>query len=322
VTDATEGVRILIVDDDPDIRTFLEVTLSLSGYEVAQARDGEEAFAQAVATGPDLVLMDVMMPRVDGFEALRRLRADGRTSDIPVIMVTAKAQAADKVSGLAEGADDYVTKPFDPDELIARVQATLRRSQQMRSVSPLSGLPGNSRIQLELERRVREDPPFALLYADLNQFKAYNDHFGFSQGDEVLKGLAGVVDAVARELGGPDAFVGHIGGDDFVVICGAAAGEAVAAEICRRFDELVPTFYPPEERARGYIEANDRQGRLTRFPLVSVSIGIAHDQVREFAHPGEPVSIATEMKSYAKSTSDGSSNFEVDRRGGEHILPD
>jgi diguanylate cyclase (GGDEF)-like protein len=318
----TEGARILVVDDDPDIRTFLEVTLSLSGYEVEQARDGEEAFTVAVATSPALVLMDVMMPRVDGFEALRRLRADGRTSDIPVIMVTAKAQAADKVSGLAEGADDYVTKPFDPDELIARVQATLRRSQQMRSVSPLSGLPGNSRIQLELDRRVRENSSLALLYADLNQFKAYNDHFGFSKGDEVLKGLAGVVDRAARELGGGDAFVGHIGGDDFVVICTAEISEELAGEICRRFDEIVPSYYPAEDRERGFIESTDRQGRLARFPLVSVSVGVAHNRRRDFEHPGEPVSIATEMKSFAKSTSTGPSNYEVDRRGGERILPD
>ncbi|MFP5310069.1 MAG: response regulator [Actinomycetes bacterium] len=318
----TEGARILVVDDDPDIRTFLEVTLSLSGYEVVQARDGEEAVAVAVATGPALVLMDVMMPRVDGFEALRRLRADGRTSDVPVIMVTAKAQAADKVSGLAEGADDYVTKPFDPDELIARVQATLRRSEQMRSLSPLSGLPGNSRIQLELDRRVRENSSLALLYADLNQFKAYNDHFGFSRGDEVLKGLAGVVDGATRELGGDDAFVGHIGGDDFVVICAADVAEELAGEICRRFDEIVPGFYPAEDRERGFIESTDRQGRLARFPLVSVSVGVAHNRRRDFEHPGEPVSIATEMKSFAKSTSTGPSNYEVDRRGGERILPD
>ena len=307
---------VLIVDDDPDIRTFLEVTLSLGGFEVAEATNGAEAVATAVQRNPALVLMDVMMPTMDGMEAVRTLRADSRTSHIPVIMVTAKAQGADKIAGFTQGADDYITKPFDPDELLVRVQATLRRAAEMRSVSPLTSLPGNARIELELKRRVDAAEEFALLYADLNQFKAYNDHYGFLRGDAVIRKLAEVTVGVVADEGTSDAFVGHVGGDDFVVITDIERATTIAEAICRRLDEAVPALYDPEDRERGFIEVKDRQGTLTRFGLVSVSIGIAFARVGDMSHPTEPVAVATEMKSYAKSVCTGPSNWAVDRRDG------
>ncbi|MDX1657871.1 MAG: response regulator [Nitriliruptorales bacterium] len=309
------GEHVLVVDDDPDVRVFLEVTLDVAGYELSFATNGEEAVQVAIEGQPDLVLMDVMMPHVDGLEALRRLRLDGRVSHIPVILVTAKAQGVDKVEGLAAGADDYVTKPFDPQELVARVEATLRRSQQMRTVSPLTGLPGNARIEQELARRIDASEKFAMLYADLNQFKAYNDHYGFMRGDDVIRGLAEVIVEVVSKHGGGDTFVGHIGGDDFIVVTAADEYEPIAQQICERFDALAPEFYDPEDLRAGHIEVEDRQGNVKRFGLVSVSIGIAHNLRREFTHQSQPVAVATEMKTYAKQASGGMSNWAVDRRG-------
>jgi diguanylate cyclase (GGDEF)-like protein len=310
-----EPGRILIVDDDEDIRTYLEVALTLGGYEVLQAHDGAEGAQMAAQEQPDLILMDVMMPNLDGIAALQRIRADGRTSHLPVIVLTAKATADDKITGLTQGADDYITKPFDPDELLARVEASLRRSREMRSVSPLTGLPGNARIERELARRIEEGRPFALLYADLNQFKAYNDHYGFMRGDEVLQALARVMVSVAGSGDDPDVFVGHVGGDDFVVMVRPDEAEAVAQAICRRFDEAVPQFYAESDRRNGYIEVADRRGDVTRFGPLSVSVGVATDEQRGFTHPSEPAAIATEMKRYAKSASRGTSNWAVDRRG-------
>lgn len=312
--------RLLVVDDDEDIRTFLQVTLELAGYEVVQATDGEDGVRQAIDERPDLVLMDVMMPKMDGITAVRRLRLDGRTSHLPIIVLTAKAQADDKVSGLAAGADDYITKPFDPDELVARVQSTLRRANEMRTVSPLTGLPGNTRIEQELHRRVENGSPFALMYADLNNFKAYNDHYGFMKGDEVIRLTARcVVDAVAKH-GDANAFVGHIGGDDFVVVSLVDQGELIAEAICTAFDEQAPACYSDEDRERGHIEVADRKGEVQQFPIVSISIGVTSSIGRTFAHPSQPIALATEMKSYAKKQSDGTvSNFAVDRRGPDEI---
>ena len=309
-----ESGTILLADDDPDIRMFLEVTLGIAGFTVHTAADGVEVVELAREVRPDIVLLDVMMPRMDGLEATRRLRADPVTGDVPIILVTAKAMGDDKVTGLQEGADDYVTKPFDPDELVARIRAALRRASAIRQVSPLSGLPGNTRIEAELERRVSADAPFALLYCDLNKFKAYNDHYGFMQGDRLLRAYADLLTTTAEEMAPGEAFVGHVGGDDFVIMTGMDAYERLAAELCRRFDELAPTFYEPDDRSRGHIEIENRRGVIEQFGFVSLDIGIAHTGTGPFEHPGQVVAIATEMKHVAKMRSDGDSVYAVDRR--------
>jgi DNA-binding response OmpR family regulator len=146
--------KVLVVDDDPDIARFIEVNLRTQGFEVHLAADGVEALERARDTLPDLVLVDVMMPRMDGFQVVDRLRSEPRTANVSIIMLTAKALTADKVLGITTGADDYIIKPFDPIELVARVKGTLRRAREMRAMSPLTGLPGNARIQQELQRRI------------------------------------------------------------------------------------------------------------------------------------------------------------------------
>ena len=184
---------ILVVDDDPDIARFVEVNLRSAGYEVSVAGDGEEALERATEIRPDLVLLDVMMPRLDGFEVAQRLGKNPQTANTSIIMLTAKALSSDKVTGLQSGADDYIIKPFDPIELLARVKGTLRRAKEMRNLSPLTGLPGNIRIQEEIERQVREHRPFAVLYVDLDNFKTYNDKYGFVRGDRLIQGTARMI---------------------------------------------------------------------------------------------------------------------------------
>ena len=181
---------VLVADDDEDIVRFVEVNLRLEGFEVITVADGEQALKSAGDLMPDLILLDVMMPKIDGFEVCQRLRNDTRTKHISIIMLTAKSMSADKVVGLTAGADDYMIKPFDPVELVARVKSTLRRSREMRSVNPLTSLPGNIQVQEEVTKRVTGGGPFAVLYIDLDNFKAFNDFYGFLRGDEVLKLLS------------------------------------------------------------------------------------------------------------------------------------
>ena len=209
---------ILVVDDDPDIARFVEVNLRSAGYDVAVAADGEEALEKAGELRPDLVLLDVMMPRIDGFEVAQRLRRNPQTANTSIIMLTAKALSADKVTGLQSGADDYIIKPFDPIELLARVKGTLRRAKEMRNLSPLTGLPGNIRIQEEIERQVREARPFAVLYCDLDNFKTYNDQKGFVRGDRLIQSTARIIQDAVVEFDPGEGFVGHVGGDDFVAV--------------------------------------------------------------------------------------------------------
>ena len=309
------GATILVVDDDPFILRLLEIELRASGFEVRTASDGAEGLARALQERPDLVLADVMMPNVDGFELTRRLRADPRTAGVPVIMLTARALSADKVEGLAAGADDYLVKPFDVAELVARIRGVIRRTREMRAQSPLTGLPGNVRIEEEIEARVREGRDFALLYADLDHFKAYNDHYGFLRGDEVIRTTARIIQAAAEEVAGPDAFVGHVGGDDFVALVPPDLAAPLAQRIVERFDAEAPALYDPGDRARGFIEVPDRRGEVRRFPLLSISIGVASTARRRFAHFAEAVAVAAEMKAYTKRNSEGSS-WAVDRRAG------
>jgi diguanylate cyclase (GGDEF)-like protein len=303
---------ILVVDDDPDIARFVEVNLRSAGYDVSVASDGEEALEKAGTLRPDLVLLDVMMPRIDGFEVAQRLRRNPQTSNTSIIMLTAKALSTDKVLGLTAGADDYIIKPFDPIELLARVKGTLRRAKEMRNLSPLTGLPGNIRIQEEIERMVREDRPFAVLYSDLDNFKAYNDQKGFVRGDRLIQATARIIQDAVVEFAGSDGFVGHVGGDDFVALVPPEIAEEVAKRIVERFDGEIQEFYEKEDLARGHVEVEDRKGVLQKLPLAGVSVGIATTQVRSFAHYGEAVAVATEMKQFAKR--EARSSYAVDRR--------
>ena len=303
---------ILVVDDDPDIARFVEVNLRSAGYEVAVAADGEEALERAAEMRPDLVLLDVMMPRIDGFEVAQRLRRNPQTANTSIIMLTAKALSTDKVLGLTAGADDYIIKPFDPIELLARVKGTLRRAKEMRNLSPLTGLPGNLRIQEEIERMVREGRAFAVLYCDLDNFKAYNDQKGFLQGDRLIQATARIIQDAVVEFASADGFVGHVGGDDFVALMPPEVAEDVAKRIVERFDAQIGEFYEKEDLGRGYVEVQDRKGVLQKLPLVGMSIGVATTAKREFAHYGEAVSVATEMKQFAKR--EVGSSYAIDRR--------
>ena len=305
------GERVLFIEDSPTLAQLLEVSLVQAGYQVERAASGEEGLELARAAPPDLLLCDVMLPGIDGFEVVRVLRRELATANVSIIMLTAMANV---MEGLDAGADDYVLKPYDHRELLARVRSVLRRARAMRALSPLTGLPGNTRIQEELERAIETDRRFALLYADLDNFKAYNDHYGFARGDDVLRLAARLLYGAVHAAGGADAFVGHVGGDDFVAVTGEEAAKAVVEDLIERFDREVPSLYDPEDAERGWIAVENRRRELERFPLVSVSVGVASTAIRRFGHYAEAVAAATEMKSLAKQQP--GSTWAADRRSG------
>ena len=303
---------VLVADDDEDIVRFVEVNLRLEGYEVVTVSDGEAALQAAYESTPDLMLLDVMMPKLDGYEVCQRLRNDSRTKHVSIIMLTAKSLSADKVVGLTSGADDYMIKPFDPLELVARVKSALRRSREMRGLNPLTRLPGNIEVQEQVAKKVTDETPFALLYIDLDNFKAFNDHYGFLRGDEAIKLLGTVIGDAMEKISPQGSFLGHIGGDDFVAIVEADTAEAVARDLIERWDKAVLDCYDPDDVANGYIEVADRKGNLHRYPLTSVSIGIATNRSRPIESHWEAAEVAAEMKQFAKR--EPASSFAVDRR--------
>lgn len=304
--------RILVVDDDPDILQFVRLNLELDGFDVDLAGGGREALEMAAAAPPDLMLLDVMMPEIDGLTVLRRLRSDPGTANIPVIVLTARSLAEDRVKGLDLGADDYITKPFDLEELIARVRTVLRRSQQMRDLSPLTGLPGNFRITAKLEEYIDSGELVAVVHADLDNFKAFNDHYGFMRGDSVIKFTARTLLSAAEAVKDPIGFVGHVGGDDFVAVVTAENMKPFCDEVVTRFDDGILDHYDTVDALQGYIEVTDRRGERHAFPICSLSMGVATSEKKRLASEWEASSVASEMKEVAKRTP--GTNYQVDRR--------
>jgi diguanylate cyclase (GGDEF)-like protein len=303
--------RVLVADDDGPTRALIDMALADAGYDRVLAFDGRSALEMAKAVRPDLVVLDIGMPGMTGDEVHRELRRDARTRYIPVVFVTARRATGDLTERLRNGADDYVTKPFDVDELVARIAAALRRSSELRSLNPLSGLPGNLSIAREIETRLGDGEDVACLYVDVDHFKEFNDRHGFARGDQLIAHLADLLTVTLAALG-DDTFIGHVGGDDFVVLVPAARAEEVAREIIERFDDSIPDLYDEEDRRRGWVEAHDRRGRIRRFPFVTVSIGIVPLHRGRFANATEVARAAAEMKEVAKRRS--ASGYAVDQR--------
>ncbi|HEY9180497.1 MAG TPA: response regulator [Candidatus Baltobacteraceae bacterium] len=308
----TSGKHILVVDDDRNLRKIIQTNLELAGYDVTTAANGEDALRLLDSMQPDLIVLDVMMPVMDGYEVARRIRRHPSNTHVPIIMLTAKSEVEDKLAGFEAGADDYITKPFGPQELLARVKAKIRRVEVDSSLSPLTRLPGNLAIEAELRRRIETASPFAVLYLDLDNFKAFNDVYGFTHGDEAIQLVASSAVDVIRRRGTAQDFVGHIGGDDFLIVTLPERAEEIAREIIDMFDRDIRKLYNAQDLRQGYIETRDRRGTLNRFPIMSLSIAIISNEQRPLENYAQIGEAAAELKRYAKSI--GGSVYVKDKR--------
>jgi diguanylate cyclase (GGDEF)-like protein len=309
----SDAKLILVVDDDVDIARFIEVNLRLQGYDVLLAHDGETALNLIEERLPALAIVDWMMPKIDGLELTRRVRANPITAAMPIILLTARGMTVDKVVGLNAGSDDYLVKPFDTLELIARIRSTLRRNQEYREVSPLTGLPGNNRILREIADRVRSGSEYAVCYMDIDRFKSVNDAYGFARGDEFIAALARSLHRAVVAVGLPPAFIGHVGGDDFVVICSPEQVRPLTEKAVVDFEGAADALYDPVDSERGYLELRRRNGEFQQANLVTLSIGVALSANRQYGDPREVVAVATDMKTVAKKHP--GSYVALDRRG-------
>ena len=291
---------ILVAEDEPHLREVLRFQLEAAGYRVLEARDGQQAIEIAFQTLPDLVLLDVMMPFRNGYEVCRELRAAYSTRHIPIIMLTAKAETQDKLEGLGGGANDYVTKPWEGRELMLRVRNVLEWSRQQRAASPLTGLPGNLTINDEITRRLEAHTPFAMLQIDVDYFKAFNDHYGYARGDQAIRRLADILVAAARDAGGNECFVGHIGGDDFVVITTPERAETIGERVISEFNSALPELYDPTDFRRGHVEVMNRRHVSEHVPLMSLTIALVSTDRMPVSHLAELNDIAQELKAHGK----------------------
>ena len=291
---------VLVADDDPDLRDILRSIMEGEGFAVAEAADGEAALRAIQAQPPDLLILDYMMPGLTGPDLCERLKRDALLQHIPIIMLTGKGELHDKVTGIEAGADDYLVKPFEPQELVVRARMVLRRTAQDLEANPLTRLPGNRTIQRELESRLASGQLFAVCYADLNRFKSFNDHYGFKRGDEAIQRTATVLLDACRRAGSLTDFVGHIGGDDFIVITLAKQAEPLCEAIIHDFDAMSPALHDEPDRRRGYFLHTDRRGQEVRVPLLAISIAVVTNEHHPLTHPGQIAEISAELKAYAK----------------------
>jgi diguanylate cyclase (GGDEF)-like protein len=292
-------LKIQIVDDDPDILELLESTLE-SEFAVNKAATGKTALEQIKKDPPNLLVLDYMLPDLDGTEICKILRKDPLFLHLPVLMLTGKGEVEDKVTGLEAGADDYMVKPFDPQELLARIRMLIRRSNINLDANPLTRLPGNVSISKELEAKIESKEKFAVLYVDIDNFKALNDYYGFKKGDEIIKETARILIDSVQEKGTVSDFIGHIGGDDFVIITNPKNAEDMAKNIINQFDKISPNFFEEKDRIKGYIETKNRENEMHKFDFLTISIGIITNIYKEFTHTAQISSMGAEIKGFAK----------------------
>lgn len=287
--------RILVVEDDLDISNMLRIYFDSQGYEVLVAARGGEALDLCRRKLPEAVVLDINLPDIDGYEVCKQLRNNLRTSHIPIIFLTQKDERSDRITGLELGADDYITKPFDIEELKLRVQNALRRVRHESLTNPTTGLPSGKLIEEQLKLLMRRGN-WAILYIGLNDMEPFNDVYGFVAGDDVLRFTAMVLDEAINEMGSPNDFIGHVGGGDFIIITVPQKAEPLRDRVISRFNAEVGAFYSFRDRERGHVVIKNASGSERHAPLMTMSVGVVTDETADFADIREITEVAAEAR--------------------------
>ncbi|HEY5903285.1 MAG TPA: response regulator [Anaerolineales bacterium] len=289
------NARLLVVEDDLDIANMLKIYFTGLQYEVDIATRGMDALEKTKKVLPHLIVLDIMLPDIDGYEVCRSLRTSTRTSHIPVIFLTQKDERSDKLQGLELGADDYITKPFDIEELKLRVMGAVRRSERESLTDPRSGLPAGRLIEEQLRRIIRQQN-WALLDIRINHFEPFRDVYGFVTSDDVLRFAAMLIGEVVDEVGTANDFIGHVGGDNFVVITTEQAADALKQRLKERFAEEVLTHYNFIDRQQGFIQVHKGDAGPVKAPFMTLSIGVVSPSRQSFADIREITELAAEAR--------------------------
>ncbi len=287
--------RLLVVEDDQDISNMLDIFFKSQGYDVDIAPRGEVALEKTRKVMPHLIVLDIMLPDIDGYEVCKRLRTNSRTSHIPVIFLTQKDERSDKLQGLELGADDYITKPFDIEELRLRVQNAIKRAERESLTDAQSGLPSGRLIEDQLRRIIREKD-WSFLDIRLNHYEPFKDVYGFIAANDVLRFTGMLFGEILDEFMNENDFIGHAGGDNFVIITSTNSGMTIVKRLKERFNETILTHYNFMDRQQGYMTAPDENGNPFKFPLMSLSIGIVSPKTHNFSDIREITELAAEER--------------------------
>lgn len=304
--------RVLIISSDKTLREVLNFCLDGWGYEVFLQDATAHDVGPIKKISPDVIVVDIHSASKSHLEICRLLKDDFLTAFIPVITLINKRQLRAQLLNLKQGVDDYLIKPPDPLDLRIRIEMAIRRSLYSYYATPLTGLPGGRIIEEVVTERLKKDAPFSFGYVDIDNFKCFNDVYGYLKGDRVIMQTAYMLYTTIKKFGHPEDFIGHIGGDDFVVVTDPEAVDQICQAIIQEFDKTAPSFYNAEDNANGFIVGHDRKGQLQKIPLLSVSIGVVNNQTRSIKHVAEIGEIGAELKKAAKAL--GKSNYVKDKR--------
>lgn len=263
--------RVLVVEDDETLSAVVVALLEQENYEVLRAADGERALRLAIEEKPDVVLLDVLLPKMNGFEVCQRLRQEPETCLIPVLLTSARGETKDKVTGFKLGADEFMAKPFDPLELLARVERTVRRSREDLAANPLTGLPGPVALDREIKRRWLAGDVFSLGRAEVAGLSSFHRAYGYEAGDHVIRLAGMILRSAAKELGNPTDFVAHVGGPRFAFLSTPARAPVVASRAMENADVLLLMQYDARDRSvLSTEELTPRERLRLYFGLVDV----------------------------------------------------
>ncbi len=303
--------RILIIDDEIHSVKFIEKYLKNKGYDILTASNGKEGISKAKKELPDLTILDVRLPGMDGLTVCQKLREDKSTQRLPIIMLSAKVNCEDKISGFKAGADDYITKPFDLQELLVRIEGLLWRSHIAKRNDPLTDQSGNFSIEDEITKRINSNSPYAVCYLNLNNLKEYVNKYGRTRGDKIVLKSAEIIGRTVSLEGNPNDFIGHSDTGDFIIITTPEKVDSICSCIIKDFDESILSFYTKEYLQKGLLVQSRNK---LQFPVVFIAIGIVTNEWRTFTNPLLVSAVATEMKQYAKTFK--ISNYKKDKRVG------
>ncbi len=254
---AEEKSKILIVEDDLDVADMLNAYFRVQGYEVFTVNWGEDGVRAAMTARPDLIILDIRLPDIDGYEVARRLRSDRKTNAIPIIFLTEKRDRSDRLQGLELGADDYITKPFDVQELRLRVRNSLRRTQQDTLTNPVTSLPEGELVDERLTETLTASNA-ALMLVTLNNLDIFRDHYGFVASDDVMRAVSMMLQNALRDTGNGNDFLGHLSATEFILVLESASLASMEERVRTRLEQSLDYFYPIKDRD----QAISRENRL------------------------------------------------------------
>ena len=305
--------KILIISSDKQLREVLKFCFDGWGYEVLVSKDPVSDIAPIKKASPDVIVVDVHTASTPQLEICRLLKDDFLTAFIPVITLINKRQLRSHLLNIKQGVDDYLIKPPDPLDLRVRVEMAMRRGQYSYYSTPLTGLPGGRIIEETVRDRLKEGSEFSFGYIDIDNFKCFNDTYGYLRGDRAIMQTAYLLYTAVCKFGNKKDFLGHIGGDDFVFVTAPDRYRDICHNFILSFNRIMPFHYSEEDRAKGYITARDRTGNIKKIPLMSISVAVVNNmKSSEFKNVIEINEKIAEVKRYLK-TFEGS-KFMADRR--------